>query len=196
MALKVAVAAFLRGFAWLFLVTAKMSDGVLNVHIFETVLTETHFGKAWRLHIIVVLLLSGLFALLLRQEPGRGLLMASWLFAVVALVSIAFAGHAAATARPVTSITMDSLHLPVASFWPVGLFSMAIYLARLRRFPELNAVTSTMTERFSRMSLITVPRRAQFLADYQKVFSISKRLRPNLAREDSRLWNDAHHWSG
>jgi putative copper export protein len=156
-ALTGAVAALLSGSAWLFLVTGKMSDGVLDLQIFETVLTETHFGKAWSLHITVILLLCGLFGLLLRQKPGRDLLMASWLFAVGALVSMAFAGHAAATARPVTSITVDSLHLLAASFWPAGLFSMAIYLARLRKSPELNAVASTMTERFSRMSLINVP---------------------------------------
>jgi putative copper export protein len=97
-----------------------------------------------------------------------------------------------------TSITVDSLHLLAASFWPAGLSSMAIYLARLRKSPELNAVTSTITERFSRMSLIDVPilalTLAQFLADYRKVFSISKRLRSNLARENSRLCNDAGHW--
>jgi putative copper export protein len=152
-----AVAALLSGLAWLFLVTDKMSDGVLDLQIFETVLTETHFGKAWSLHITVILLLCGLFALLLRQKPGRDLLMACWLLGVGALVSTAFAGHAAATTRPVTSITVDSLHLLAASFWPAGLFSMAIYLARLRKSPELNAVTSTITERFSRMSLISVP---------------------------------------
>ena len=157
MALTAAVAAFLRGFAWLFLVTAKMSDGVLDLQIFETVLTETHFGKAWSLHITVILLLCGLFGLLLRQKPGRDLLMASWLFAVGALVSMAFAGHAAATTRPVIGIIVDSLHLLAASFWPAGLFPMAIYVARLRKSPKSNAVVSTMTERFSRMSLISVP---------------------------------------
>ena len=157
MALTGAVAAFLSGLAWLFLVTGQMSDGELNLQIFETVLTETHFGNAWSLHIAVIFLLCGLFGLLLRQKPGRDLLMASWLFAVGALVSMALAGHAAATTRPLTSITVDSLHLLAASFWPAGLFSMAMYLARLRKFPELNAVASTMTERFSRTSIISVP---------------------------------------
>jgi putative copper export protein len=156
-ALTAAVAAFLSGLAWLFLVTGKMSDAGLNLQILETVVTETHFGKSWSLHLPVILLLCGLLGLLLRQEPGGGLLMACWLFAVGGLVSTAFAGHAAATASPVISITVDALHLLAASLWPAGLFSMAIYLARMRKFPELNAVTSTMTERFSRMSLISVP---------------------------------------
>jgi hypothetical protein len=87
MALTGAVAALLSGLAWLFLVTGKMSDRVLNLQIFETVLTETHFGKAWSLHITVILLLCGLLGLLLRQKPRRDLLMTSWLFAMGALVS-------------------------------------------------------------------------------------------------------------
>ena len=36
-------------------------------------------------------------------------------------------------------------------------------------------------------------RLAQFLADYRKVFSVPKRLRANLARENHRIWNDGWH---
>jgi hypothetical protein len=40
--------------------------------MFETVLIKTHFGKAWSLHLTVILLLCGLFGLLLRQETWPG----------------------------------------------------------------------------------------------------------------------------
>ena len=156
-ALIAAVTAFLSGLAWLFLVAGQMSDEALDFRIFETILTETHFGKTWSLHLTMIFVLWGFFGLLLCQKPHRNLFPASWLVSGAALVSMAFAGHAAATTRPVTNIIVDSLHLLAASFWPAALFPMAIFLARLRKSPELNAVASTMTERFSRMSLISVP---------------------------------------
>jgi copper resistance protein D len=156
-ALAGTVAAFVSGLAWLFLVVSEMSDEALGFRIFETISTETHFGKTWSLHLTMIFLLCGFFGLLLRQRPGRNLFLAPWLVAVGALVSMPFAGHAAATTRPVIGIIVDSLHLLAASFWPAGLFPMAIYVARLRKSPESNAVASTMTERFSRMSLISVP---------------------------------------
>jgi copper resistance protein D len=156
-ALAGTVAAFVSGLAWLFLVASKMSDEALDFRIFETILTETHFGKTWSLHLTMIFLLCGFFGLLLRQKPDRNRFLAPWLIAAGTLVSIPFAGHAAATTRPVIGIIVDSLHLLAASFWPAGLFPMAIYVARLRKSPESNAVASTMTERFSRMSLISVP---------------------------------------
>jgi len=121
-ALTGAIAAFVSGLAWLFLMASKMSDEAFDFSFFETILTETHFGKTWSLHLTMIFLLCGLFGLLLRQKTGRNLFMAPWLVAAAALVSMPFAGHAAATTRPAIGILVDSLHLLAASFWPAGLF--------------------------------------------------------------------------
>jgi putative copper resistance protein D len=156
-ALTGAIAAFVSGLAWLFLVASKMSDEALDFSIFETILTATHFGKTWSLHLTMIFCFAACsvycFA---KKRVGISSWRLGWSqqrrwFPCRSLVM------PAATTRPVIGIMVDSLHLLAASFWPAGLFPMAIYVARLRKSPESHAVASTMTERFSRMSLISVP---------------------------------------
>lgn len=55
------------------------------------------------------------------------------------------------------SIAADALHLLTALLWPVGLLPLAICLAKLRRHRELGPSVSMMTQRFSRMSIASVP---------------------------------------
>ena len=69
-ALTGAIAAFVSGLAWLFLVASKMSDEALDFRIFETILTETHFGKTWSLHLTMIFLLCGLFGFIASPKNG------------------------------------------------------------------------------------------------------------------------------
>jgi putative copper resistance protein D len=151
------VAAFPISLLWLVVVASRISDGPLSFQVVETVLTATHFGRTWIAHIGLILLSCGSCGLLLRHPTRRYLLPVSWMFSEVTLISTTFFGHAAATTRPTISMTVDAMHLLAASFWPAGLLPMAFCLAKLRRSPELNIAASTITERFSRMSLLAVP---------------------------------------
>jgi copper transport protein len=152
-----AIMALFTAMAWFALAACEMSDGPLNRQVLTAVLTETHFGKIWSLHLALILALCASLGLLLHANSQTHSLLPSWSIAAAALATVAFAGHAAATTHPLWSVATDAAHLFTASLWPAGLLPVLIYLASMRKSPALNEPLSKMIKRFSRMSLICVP---------------------------------------
>jgi hypothetical protein len=85
-------------------------------------------------------------------------------------------------------------HLLAASFWPAGLFrwqftSPGCANSGVER-GGINNDRAVFANEPHQRSYTGLDRLAQFLADNRKVYSISKRLRTNLARENHRIWNE------
>jgi hypothetical protein len=197
-ALAGAVAALVSGLAWLFLVASKMSDEALDFRIFETILTETHFGKTWSLHLTLIFLLCGFFGLLLGQKTGSeslpGALVGRSRGVGFHAVRWSCRRDKPSRDRHNSGFTSSASRLVLACrYFPNGnLRRQAAQISGVERCGISNDRAVFANEPHQR-SYIGPDRLAQFLADYWKFFPISKRLRTNLARENHRIWNDGWH---
>jgi putative copper resistance protein D len=155
----------LSGGAWLVLQTEQMSELSLG-QVFQqdalwTVLSETDFGYAW----MVRLLMAGLLAAMLPWRgpaPWRRSLRLSAAVAVSAglVGTLAWAGHGAAGSgiEGVVHLAADILHLIAAAAWGGALIPLALLLHAARRDPaETSAVIARKAVlRFSPLGILSV----------------------------------------
>jgi len=129
--------------AWLCLLSARIAGKAIADVIPDgtvwIVLTQTQFGFAWQVRLLLACLLAG--CLLLRPSAYQGpaatwLMVAASLLAGAYLGAIAFAGHGAEglDAERYIHLAADVLHLNAAGLWLGALVPLALLLLRLRQF--------------------------------------------------------------
>jgi putative copper export protein len=135
--------------------TSVLQGGVLGI-----VLTQTHFGIAWLIRAVLIVVLAACLAVQARTRKHAagwvGLLAASAFIA-----SLAWAGHgAAAEDVPFDAVHLpaDILHLLAAGAWLGGLLPLVICLGQAWRdkSPQAVAVACAVTLRFSVLGLTSV----------------------------------------
>jgi putative copper export protein/mono/diheme cytochrome c family protein len=159
--------AIATGTAWLFVEASSVSGQpiatVLPSGVVTIVLTQTQFGQAWALRGALAIVLAIVLAVFLLVR-GRGRKLAGWtgLVASVGLmVSLAWAGHAAATEGVPWEwlhLPADLLHLFATGAWLGALVPLALLLAHVRSDAGAGAlsVARAATLRFSTLGIICV----------------------------------------
>jgi copper resistance protein D len=153
----------LSGAAWLVLVAQSISDlsiaEVLTQGALWTVLTETDFGRAWLLRLLLIALLVGLLAASSPNERERlglpGLAIA--LTAAGLAGTLAWAGHGAGGSgmAGVVHTAADFLHLIAAAAWVGSLLPLAVLLAAAGRASAIE-VARAASLRFSAWGVAAV----------------------------------------
>ncbi len=158
--------ALISGAAWLLFVTARMADlplaNVFAGTAVETTLTQTSFGQAW----IIRLLLVMLVAISLRLTRDTGIAGPLWKKVLTVSLTggfvgtVAWSGHAAAGSgvEGAVHLASDILHLLAAAAWLGGLLPLAITLRATLHAPDpdLSAVASEAVARFSILGIVSV----------------------------------------
>jgi len=153
--------------AWLCLLSERiagkdMADVVADGTAW-IVLTQTQFGFAWQIRLLLACLLAT--CLLLRRKPYEGpaaawLLVAASLLAGAYLGALAFAGHGAEGLGSERNIHLaaDILHLNAAGLWLGALVPLALLLVHLRRSHGENWVVAAAAAagRFSTLGILAV----------------------------------------
>jgi putative copper resistance protein D len=156
--------AVVSGAAWLMLLAADIVDRPLTQVISDgtawTVLTQTRFGIAWQLRLLLAALLGG-FVLGEKRMAGRALFRGTPAAALAAAFvgALAWAGHGGATpgAPGMVHLTADVLHLIAAAAWLGGLVPFALVLGHLRRFNgHGRIVAGRLSHRFSNLGMFAV----------------------------------------
>jgi putative copper resistance protein D len=155
--------ALASGTAWLFVEASRVSGQpiatVLPSGVITIVLTQTQFGQAWALRGALVVVLA---VCLLVRGGGRKLAGRIGLVASVGLmVSLAWAGHAAATEGVPWEwlhLPADLLHLLATGAWLGALVPLALLLAHVRSDAGAGAlsVARAATLRFSTLGITCV----------------------------------------
>jgi putative copper resistance protein D len=153
--------------AWLGLLSARIADkAIADVVIDGTawmVLTQTQFGFAWQIRLLLACLLAA--CLPLRRKPYEApaatwLLVAASLLAGAYLGALAFAGHGAEGLGSDQNIHLaaDILHLNAAGLWLGALVPLALLLVHLRRSRGENWVVAAAAAggRFSTLGILAV----------------------------------------
>jgi putative copper resistance protein D len=156
-------AGIISSLLWLWAISAEMTGvdllTALSPENWLTVLSGTQFGHLWVFRITIALIF-GLVLIAGRRATWIALDGLSGALAMVHLVSLAWAGHAAAGigANGPIHLANDSVHLAVAAFWPGGLVPFAALLLRLLKSecPALLEIAGRLTRRFSTTSLLAV----------------------------------------
>ncbi len=134
---------------WLLSVAGLVGDGpqdALNPDVLIALLTSSHFGQVWAVHIALAV------ALLLVSLADRP----RWLAAMAGLnlASLALTGHAVLPAGDLGVLHqgLSVLHLLAAGFWVGGLAVILPFLSTARLTPE----TAPVLRRFSRWGHLAV----------------------------------------
>jgi copper resistance protein D len=155
------VLTLVSGAAWFLAVSAAIDDGPLSQPLADgtaaTVLTETQFGQAWIVRIVVGTLLAAVVGTAKMQGIWRRSFELS--LAAVFAGSLAFAGHAASTPGLKGNIHLasDVLHLIAVCAWVGSLVPYALYLGAIGEGSR--ASTSAIreaTRRFSNLGIAAV----------------------------------------
>jgi putative copper resistance protein D len=164
-ALWTLLVALLSWFAWSCLVASTMTGDdlieCLQTGDWLTVLTGTQFGHIWLFRVIVSLVF-GIILWVVERTSGRQSFLQVTLagLSVIELVSLAWAGHAAASPGPlgVVHLLGDALHLLTSAFWPGALAPLAAFLLLLLKSSQVEAIVlaTPVVRRFSATSLIAV----------------------------------------
>ena len=124
-----------------------------------TVLSATEFGHLWVFRLAIALFFC-VSLIATRRTAGIAADIIPAALAALHLISLAWAGHAAAgiSANATIHLTNDTVHLAVAAFWPGGLVPFAALLFRLLKSgrPALLEIAARLTRRFSATSLLAV----------------------------------------
>jgi putative copper resistance protein D len=96
-----------------------------------------------------------------RKSGRRSILQTTFLgLSVIGLISLAWAGHGAASPGPLGIVHLlgDALHLLTSAFWPGALASLAAFLFLLLKSSQFEAIglVAPVVRRFSASSLIAV----------------------------------------
>ena len=160
-------ASIVSGAAWLAIEAAGMSGVPLaqavNRATVGLVLGQTLFGRVWLLRAAVGIVLGALLiAIIMARENRRQsrLTMGAAVLAGVYLVTLAWAGHAAAgpPAERGLHLTSDAVHLLAAGAWLGALPGLAFLLGRTERMsgvPSANAAVE-LARRFSALGILSV----------------------------------------
>jgi putative copper resistance protein D len=157
--------ALITWFVWGWLVASTMSGDdlveCLKSGDWLTVLAGTQFGYIWLFRVIVSLVLGIILAVVAQRSERISFLKTTLAgLSVIGLVSLAWAGHAAATPGPfgVVHLLGDALHLLTSAFWPGALAPLAAFLILLlkSRPTQAIALVPSMVRRFSACSLVAV----------------------------------------
>ncbi len=145
---------------------AQMSDlpfaQAFHQDVLAVVLKGTHFGAVWQVRIALLgaLLVTGLMGEAAQRSASRRLSViadvATALLIVSLVASLVAAGHAQASEERVWLLPTDMIHAAAAGAWPGGLLPLVILLAQARYKPELLSPAITITQRFSRLSVVAV----------------------------------------
>src|SRR5215472_12359831 len=130
------VAAIVSGAAWLLLLSAQVADLPVAQAAIEgmpwTVLTDTDFGKAWTVRLIIAGLLAASLPWLAVTNPVLSRQRATVAIALAAALvgTLAWAGHAAAGTGVAGGVHLasDILHLIAAAAWVGALIPLAFLL--------------------------------------------------------------------
>ncbi len=156
--------ALTSGAVWLVVTAAAMSDRapseIFSDNVLATVLTQTTFGRAWLVRLIVTCLLAALFVpfFAVRALKSSSLDVIMTVLAAVLVGSLAWAGHAAgglgveAALHPVA----DVLHLIAAAAWVGALLPLVILFTAVARNEGAIAIARTATTRFSTLGVAGV----------------------------------------
>jgi copper resistance protein D len=154
------------GFAWLCLVAARISGKPLADVVADgtvwIVLSQTQFGFAWELRIVIATALA--VCIMMRRSNDTGTFgrreIAAVLLAGTYLGSLAFAGHGEeglGTERYL-HLAADFVHLIAAGIWLGGLIPLALLFFYLRRFREetWTLIACDVAYRFSELGVVAV----------------------------------------
>lgn len=121
----------------------------------------TQFGKAWLLRQVILLLLAGVVAILIRRQRTTPILLDAGFALAAALVgTMALSSHAGAGEGMtlILQLHADALHLLGAGMWLGALLPLALLLEECRRADTDWAVTVAQeaAQRFSWLGIATV----------------------------------------
>jgi copper resistance protein D len=159
------LAALVSWFSWSWLVASIMSgDGLmecLQSGDWWTVLTGTQFGSLWLFRVIVILVLGVILRVVAQTSWRRSFFQTALAgLSVIEIVSLAWAGHGAASSGPfgIVHLFGDALHLLTSAFWPGALVPLAAFLLLLLKSSQVEAMAlaAAVVRRFSASSLIAV----------------------------------------
>ena len=157
--------ALISWLAWSWLVASTMTGDdlveCLQSGDWLTVLTGTQFGHVWLFRVIISLVFATILWVVARTSGRRSSLQRTLAgLSIIELVSLAWAGHGAASPGPfgVVHLLGDALHLFAAAFWPGALVPLAAFLFLLLKSRQLEAIVlaAPVVRRFSASSLIAV----------------------------------------
>ncbi len=152
---------------WLWLLSARIAGRSIAEVIADgtvwMVLTQTQFGLAWQIRLLLACLLAACLLLRLKAHEGPAatqLLIAACLLAAAYLGALAFAGHGAEGLGSDQNIHLaaDILHLNAAGLWLGALVPLALLLVHLRRSHRENWVVAAAAAggRFSTLGILAV----------------------------------------
>ncbi len=157
-------------FGWGWLVASTMTGDELVECLWSgdwlTVLTRTQFGYIWFFRVIISLVFGIILWMVVRRSRRQSFLRTALAgLSVIELVSLAWAGHATASAGSfgVVHLLGDALHLLTSAFWPGALVPLAAFLLLLLKSSQVEALrlAVSVVRRFSASSLIAVRRGRQ-----------------------------------
>jgi putative copper resistance protein D len=156
----------ISGAAWLLLQAAEVADLPLSEALSDgavwTLLSDTDFGQAWTLRLVIAGLLAASLAWCSRGNP----LLSRQKLAVLIVVAsglvgtLAWAGHAAAGTgvQGGLHLVADVLHLVAGSAWVGALVPLALLLRAALIIPDQASFTiaSAAVLRFSTLGIVSV----------------------------------------
>src|SRR6478672_1384777 len=153
--------ALASGAAWLLFLAAMMVEMSWAQSIFEghvrMVLLDTDFGRAWNLRLLAGALLG---ACLFLRRQGCIAQPIECILAACFTAGLAWAGHAAGTPGPLSTVHLasDGLHLIAAAAWVGALLPLACLLGAAFRGVDAHAVTIArqVVKRFSILGVVSV----------------------------------------
>jgi putative copper resistance protein D len=156
--------ALISGAAWLVLTAAAMGDQpaaqIFGDGVLWTVLSQTTFGRAWLVRLVLACALAATLPTLLSSRDHKS----PWLEIIVALLAAAFAGalawsgHAAGGLGDEAFIhpAADVLHLIAAAAWVGALLPLTVLFAAAGADDASLAMARTATTRFSILGIVSV----------------------------------------
>lgn len=158
--------ALASGVAWLLLLSAQMVDLPLAQAWSEgapgTILSETDFGQAWTIRLVLAALVAASLPWLATSNPvlSRQRAMVAILFAAALVGTLAWAGHAGAGTgvRGGVHLAADILHLVAAAAWVGALLPLALLLRAAAAAADQTslAVARAAVLRFSTLGIVSV----------------------------------------
>jgi copper resistance protein D len=154
--------ALASGAVWLVVTAAGMSGrapaDVFSDNVLWTVLTQTTFGNAWLLRLVVACLLGALFVPLFAARPNTWRDAAATVLAAAFVGSLAWSGHAAGGLGVAGFLhpAADVLHLIAAAAWIGALLPLVLLFAAVAKDDNSIAIARTATTRFSTLGMVSV----------------------------------------
>lgn len=131
------------------------AQGAWSRETLQHLVIASRFGTSWLIQAALLL------ALVLLTQTGlqrQRIWLAGAALALIGLVSLPLAGHAAAESRPILAIAIDWMHLAAAAAWLGGLAYLAVTALTISRQPAVEVVSLlvTMVSQFSWLALACV----------------------------------------